>query len=237
MTTSRGARALTAKWETGARWVSGIAFQLGQKVLYLDVMTTATRRWAKTDATQQRILDAATEVFAARGYTAATMADIVDHSRASIGSIYHHFGGKRELFLAIFEWLTSDIDRYIDEAADAYRGASRQRAFEANARAYLNAIWAYRRAAVVLASGDTPAGFDAIRRGDIQRGFHRWMSVLELDTSPRGQLLMRLLIDVMTEASAMVMMCENADDVGAITDATIECLRRLTRRPRPLFRR
>jgi len=42
-------------------------------------MTSATRRWAKTDATQQRILDAATEVFAARGFTAATMADIVDH--------------------------------------------------------------------------------------------------------------------------------------------------------------
>jgi AcrR family transcriptional regulator len=33
-------------------------------------------------------------VFAARGFT-ATMADIVDHSAASIGSIYHHFGGKK----------------------------------------------------------------------------------------------------------------------------------------------
>jgi predicted nucleic acid-binding Zn ribbon protein len=28
-----------------------------------------TRRWAKTDARQQRILDAATVVFAARGFT------------------------------------------------------------------------------------------------------------------------------------------------------------------------
>jgi hypothetical protein len=50
---------------------------------------TPTRRWAKTDATQRRILDAAADVFAARGFTAATMADIVDHSGASIGSIYH----------------------------------------------------------------------------------------------------------------------------------------------------
>ena len=48
---------------------------------------TPTRRWAKTDATQQRILDAATDGFAARGFTAATMAGIVDHSGASIGSI------------------------------------------------------------------------------------------------------------------------------------------------------
>lgn len=47
------------------------------------------RRWAKTDATQRRILDAATEVFATRGFTAATMADVVAGSGASIGSIYH----------------------------------------------------------------------------------------------------------------------------------------------------
>src|SRR5262252_8039066 len=134
-------------------------------------MTATARRWAKTDSTQQRILDAATDVFAVRGFTAATMADIVDHSGASIGSIYHHFGGKRELFLAIFERLTADIDSYIDAVADKSGELNGQVAFEANARAYLNAIWAYRRAAMVLASGDTPAGFDAVRRSNMLRGF------------------------------------------------------------------
>jgi AcrR family transcriptional regulator len=191
-------------------------------------MTSATRRWAKTDATQQRILDAATDVFAARGFTATTMADIVDHSGASIGSIYHHFGGKKELFLAIFERLTTDIDRYIDAAAENAADLDGRRAFEANARAYLNAIWVYRRAAAVLASGDTPAGFDEIRRGNMLRGFRRWMAVLELDSSPRGQLLTRILIDVMAEASAMVMRCESHAKVRPITDATVESLNHLT---------
>jgi AcrR family transcriptional regulator len=191
-------------------------------------MTAATRRWAKTDATQQRILDAATEVFAARGFTAATMADIVDHSGASIGSIYHHFGGKKELFLAIFERLSADIDRYVDAAADKSGELNGRLAFEANARAYLNAIWANRRAAMVLASGDNPAGFDGVRRHSMLRGFRRWMSVLELDTSPRGQLLTRILIAVMAEASGMVIMSENPADVGPITDATIEWIDRLT---------
>ena len=74
------------------------------------MMTSSTpaRRWARTDATQQRILDAATGVFGAHGFTAATMADIVAASGASIGSIYHHFGGKNELFLAIFERMATD---------------------------------------------------------------------------------------------------------------------------------
>ena len=191
-------------------------------------MTAATRRWAKTDATQQRILDAATDVFAARGFTAATMADIVDHSGASIGSIYHHFGGKKELFLAIFERLAADIDTYIDAVAEKSGELDGRVAFEANARAYLNAIWAYRRAALVLASGDTPAGFDEIRRSNMLQGFRRWMAVLELDTTPRGQLLARILVDVMAEASGMVMMCENPAKVRPITDATIEWLNRLT---------
>jgi AcrR family transcriptional regulator len=191
-------------------------------------MTSATRRWAKTDATQQRILDAATEVFAERGFTAATMADIVDHSGASIGSIYHHFGGKKELFLAIFERLAAVIDRQIDAVADKSGELNGQLAFEANARAYLNAIWANRRAAMVLASGDTPAGFDGVRRSSMLKGFRRWMSVLELDTSPRGQLLTRILIAVMAEASGLVITSEDPADVGPITDATIEWIDRLT---------
>jgi AcrR family transcriptional regulator len=191
-------------------------------------MTTATRRWAKTDATQQHILDAATEVFAARGFTAATMADIVDHSGASIGSIYHHFGGKKELFLAIFERLAADINGRLDAAAVRATDLGPRRALEANARVYLDAIWANRRAAMVLTSGDTPAGFDAVLRSAILKGFRRWMSVLELDT-PRGRLLTRILVAVMVEASAMVIMCVDSAEVGPITDATVEWIDRLTR--------
>ena len=38
----------------------------------------------------------------------------------------------------------------------------------------------------------------------------------------------RILIDVMAEASGMVMLSESAANVGPITDATIEWLNRLT---------
>ncbi|UQX10414.1 TetR family transcriptional regulator [Candidatus Mycobacterium methanotrophicum] len=45
------------------------------------------RRWARTDDTQRRILAAATDVFATRGFTAATTADVVAASGASVGSV------------------------------------------------------------------------------------------------------------------------------------------------------
>ena len=194
-------------------------------------MTTSAqaRRWAKTGATQQRILDAATEVFATRGFTAATMADVVAVSGASIGSIYHHFGGKSELFLAIFEQMADAVDRRIDaamrQAGDRLDG---RRVFELHVRAYLEAMWDNRRLARVLTSGDTPAGFEIARRDRMQAAFRSWMAVLELDKSLRGQLLSRVLVATMAESSLMVAGCENPDDVPEIIDATIEWIDRLT---------
>lgn len=190
----------------------------------------AVRRWARTDATQQRILDAATDVFAARGFAASTMADIVSRSGASVGSIYHHFGGKKELFLAIFERLAVAIDQSVDAATEqaGRDGTGGHHTLEISARAYLDAMWTHRRAAMVLAADDSPAGFETIRRGTMLRGFHRWMSVVEPDASPRGRLLTRVLIAVLAEASAMVIACEDPADVRPITDATVESIARLT---------
>ena len=191
------------------------------------------RRWAKTDDTQRRILDAATDVFGTRGFTAATMADVVAASGASIGSIYHHFGGKSELFLAIFEQMANAVDRRIEAAMEkagleAARGADPRRVFELHVRAYLEAMWENRRLARVLTSGDTPVGFEVVRRDRMQAAFRSWMAVLGLDKSLRGQLLSRILVATMAESSLMVADCENPNDVPAITDATIEWIGRLT---------
>ena len=187
------------------------------------------RRWAKTGATQQRILDAATDVFATRGFTAATMADVVAGSGASVGSIYHHFGGKNELFLAIFEQMANAVDRHIERAMEQEgEDADPRRIFELHVRAYLEAMWENRRLARVLTSGDTPAGFEVVRRDRMQAAFRSWMAVLELDKSMRGQVLSGVLVATMAESSLMVAGCENPDDVPAITDATIELIDRLT---------
>jgi AcrR family transcriptional regulator len=190
------------------------------------------RRWAKTGATQQRILDAATEVFATRWFGAATMADVVAGSGASIGSIYHHFGGKNELFLAIFKQMANAVDSRIEAAmeqagSEAGEDADPRRIFEIHVRAYLDAMWENRRLARVLTSGDTPAGFEVVRRNRMQAAFRSWMAVLELDKSLRGQVLSRVLVATMAESSLMVAGCEDPDDVPAITDATIEWIDRL----------
>ena len=48
---------------------------------------------------RERIIRAAVEVFAEKGYHRATIADVVQRSGLSVGAIYTHFKGKDALFL------------------------------------------------------------------------------------------------------------------------------------------
>lgn len=51
---------------------------------------------------KREILDRALHVFAERGYAQTTMEDVRRASGASIGSLYHHFGGKEALAGALY---------------------------------------------------------------------------------------------------------------------------------------
>src|SRR3982074_3137609 len=58
------------------------------------------------------ILAAALDCFVRRGYTATTVEDICRASGASVGSVYHHFGGKARIAAAL----------YVDSLADYQAG-------------------------------------------------------------------------------------------------------------------
>jgi len=54
-------------------------------------------QWQRTAQTQRALLDAARQVFTEQGFTNASIADVVERAGSSVGSLYHHFGGKSEL--------------------------------------------------------------------------------------------------------------------------------------------
>jgi AcrR family transcriptional regulator len=63
-----------------------------------------TRRRAETisaGAGRERLLKAAMRLFASRGYAATSVRDIVSAAGVTAPSLYHHFGNKEGLFLAI----------------------------------------------------------------------------------------------------------------------------------------
>jgi AcrR family transcriptional regulator len=74
-------------------------------------------------ATRERILDAALEVFARKGYHRAIVDDIVRASRTSKGAVYHHFPNKEGVFLALVDEFSARLAAAVAAAIGTRRGA------------------------------------------------------------------------------------------------------------------
>ena len=57
----------------------------------------------EAEITKQNLLNAALEVFSRKGYAATRMEDIAKQANVTTGAIYHHFGGKGDLYIALIE--------------------------------------------------------------------------------------------------------------------------------------
>ncbi len=62
---------------------------------------------AATDGTRERLLEAAGEVFAQKGYREATIREICSRAGANIAAVNYHFGGKERLY--------AEVLRYVDD--------------------------------------------------------------------------------------------------------------------------
>lgn len=69
---------------------------------------------------RRRIMDAATELIAEHGYHGTRIADIVRQAGVAQRTLYEHFDGKENLFLAIFD---TTIQEAIRRVENAYAGA------------------------------------------------------------------------------------------------------------------
>ena len=78
---------------------------------------------ADTRPTAERILDAAEDVFAHRGYDGTTLREVADRVGIRIPSLYNHFDGKLALYLAVLERgmrpILDMLARAISEGEDA----------------------------------------------------------------------------------------------------------------------
>jgi TetR/AcrR family transcriptional regulator, fatty acid metabolism regulator protein len=68
------------------------------------------------EATRQRLLDAAEDVFAEKGYHGAVVEDIIRASDSSKGSFYFHFPNKQGIFLALIDALVPKLAAAVDHA-------------------------------------------------------------------------------------------------------------------------
>jgi TetR/AcrR family fatty acid metabolism transcriptional regulator len=67
----------------------------------------------------ERILDAATRVFATKGYHGTLVDEIASEAETSKGGVYFHFPNKQAIFLALFDRLTAMLRERIETAVAA----------------------------------------------------------------------------------------------------------------------
>lgn len=81
------------------------------------------RRATLESATKDRLLQAAMDVFADRGYHGTTVDDIVEASETSKGAFYHYFPSKQEAFLTLLNRLADLVEAGVETAIGQQHGA------------------------------------------------------------------------------------------------------------------
>jgi AcrR family transcriptional regulator len=70
-------------------------------------------REERAAATRERLLGAARELFAERGYGDVGTEELVQRARVTRGALYHHFKDKRDLFRAVHEQMEEELAQSI----------------------------------------------------------------------------------------------------------------------------
>jgi len=187
-------------------------------------------QWQRTAQTQRALLDAAREIFTEQGFIEASIADVVERAGSSVGSLYHHFGGKSELFLALYQEHQFAHEEAAREAVAAAKRTGETDATElfcAGARAFLDGTWQRRDLAMLFFAGDGPPGFEVIKR---RRG-REWIgqndALLRLPDTSLDRLYAAILTSLIGEGAREVSMAKTRRQATRIIDAVIEYARRL----------
>ena len=192
--------------------------------------TAGSWQWARTAETQRALLDAAREVFVEQGFAEASIAEVVQRAGSSVGSLYHHFGGKSELFVALWQEHQAAQEEAASSAVAQARRAGVADPFElfsVGARAFLEGSWQRRDLVMLFFNGDSPPGFEVMQR---RRG-REWIvqndTLLRLSENSFDRLYAAILTALIGEGGREVAAASNRRQANKIIEAVLEYVRRL----------
>ncbi|MEV0589028.1 TetR/AcrR family transcriptional regulator [Nonomuraea sp. NPDC050310] len=187
-------------------------------------------QWSRTAETRRSILDAAREVFTRYGFADASIAEVVRRSGCSTGSLYHHFGNKGELFLALYEEHQNAHEQASASAVAAAKAAGCTEPIElfaAGARAFLEGCWERRDLVRLFSDGGGPPGFEALRRGRGRDWLRQNSVLLRAGGGAFERLKVGMFTSAMGEAGREVAMCETRAEAMEVIEAAGTLIRRL----------
>ncbi|MEU1275773.1 TetR/AcrR family transcriptional regulator [Streptomyces sp. NPDC005799] len=182
--------------------------------------------WRRSAETKKAVLDAARRLFNEKGYDGTSIDDIVTTSGVSVGSIYHQFGGKKEVFRALAD---SSLDRHraVSERATKKAVAAGEtdplRLYVAGAKAYLLDTWRNRDIDRVLILLEGPAP-EAARAREQRANFLRGSLGITIGDPPLPEATGYALYGLLFGAANHLMSIENRRTAVAVIDYFAELI-------------
>jgi AcrR family transcriptional regulator len=190
----------------------------------------AGRRWSSTEAVRAELLDAARVVFAKHGFAEASVTEVVERAGSSVGSLYHHFGSKTDLFLALWQRHHAEQMQIAREAGAKARRDGVTDPFDlfvAGARAFLEATWSRRDLIKIFHSGDTPPGFQQIQRRDGGAWIGANRRVLRAEDDAVHRVLVWLVTSFVGEARREIARARTAKAAAEQVETMIRVLQQM----------
>jgi AcrR family transcriptional regulator len=187
-------------------------------------------QWSRTAETRRGMLRAAREIFTERGFAEANVADVVGRAGSSVGSLYHHFGGKTELFLALWEDHQEAHENAAATAVAKARNAGVDDPLElfiTGARAFLQCSWERRDLVLLFMDRDCPPGFELMRRARGREWVRQNAVLLGAGADPVDRVTVAVLTTVIGETGREVAACETKTEADKVAEAAIGLIRRL----------
>jgi AcrR family transcriptional regulator len=195
-----------------------------------DQAPAATRASERGAATRTGLLEAARGVFTSAGYAQAGVTDIVALAGTSVGSLYHHFSGKADLYLTLYDELITYLAEQTRLAVRHARDtgvSDPMQLFLTGARRYLDLCIEDRELAAVFAGGDGPPGFELIWRQRLAEWVARNTEFFARGGEPLEEAVAIVMTGAMTLAVTEVSLAVDAARARRIADSVMQVLSRL----------
>jgi AcrR family transcriptional regulator len=182
----------------------------------------------RSASTRRALVAAGRALFAERGFAAAGQEEIVARAGVTRGALSHHFGTKRDLFLAVVEDVHKELAVRI--AGAAMTGGDPAEQLRLGCMAFLDAAMDRSVGRIVLLDAPAVLGWQAWREIDAAHGLGLVTEALEhvmdagLVARQPVQPLAHLLLAALNEAAMLVANAEDPVATRREVGATVERL-------------
>ena len=132
----------------------------------------------RTEATRSRLIATARRLFAARGFAATSIEEILSEAAVSRGALYHHFPSKTDLFQATFEQVEDELTAQVLLVAGSGGETDPMRILELGFDAFLDQCLNPEVQRIVMLDGPTVLGWDLWHELDERYAFGTIKAVL-----------------------------------------------------------